>query len=81
MATINSLICFGGLNGKTVTFTDTGDVVNLTNHGLRPGSAIFFQNSGGALPTGLTTNQLYYAKQGADFVQYPQRLFWRAGCG
>ena len=82
MATINSLICFGGLNGKTVTFTDAGDVVNLTNHGLRPGSAIFFQNSGGALPTGLTANQLYYAKQGADqnkFLLYPTQADAIAG--
>lgn len=82
MATINSLICFGGLNGKTVTFTDAGDVVNLTNHGLRPGSAIFFQNSGGALPTGLTANQLYYAKQGADqnkFLLYPTKADAIAG--
>lgn len=74
MATVNSLICFGGLNGKTVTFTDAGDVVNLTNHGLRPGSAVFFQNTGGALPTGLTANTFYYAKQGADqnkFLLYP----------
>lgn len=82
MATVNSLICFGGLNGKQVTFTDAGDVVNLTNHGLRPGSAIFFQNTGGALPTGLTANQLYYAKQGADqnkFLLYPTKADAIAG--
>lgn len=82
MATVNSLICFGGLNGKTVTFTDAGDVVNLTNHGVRPGLACFFQNSGGALPTGLTANQLYYAKQGADqnkFLLYPTQADAIAG--
>ena len=82
MATVNSLICFGGLNGKTVTFTDAGDVVNLTNHGVRPGLACFFQNSGGALPTGLTANMLYYAKQGADqnkFLLYPTKADAIAG--
>ena len=82
MATVNSLICFGGLNGKTVTFTDAGDVVNLTNHGVRPGLGCFFQNSGGALPTGLTANTLYYAKQGADqnkFLLYPTKADAIAG--
>lgn len=76
------MVCFGGLNGKTVTFTDAGDVVNLTNHGVRPGLACFFQNSGGALPTGLTANQLYYAKQGADqnkFLLYPTQADAIAG--
>lgn len=82
MATVNSLICFGGLNGKTVTFTDAGDVVNLTNHGVRPGLACFFENSGGALPTGLTAGTLYYAKQGADqnkFLLYPTQADAIAG--
>jgi hypothetical protein len=82
MAQVNSMVCFGGLNGKTVTFTDAGDVVNLTNHGVRPGLACFFQNSGGALPTGLTANQLYYAKQGADqnkFLLYPTQADAIAG--
>lgn len=65
MATVNSLICFGGLNGKTVTFTDAGDVVNLTTHGLRNGAAVFLTTDG-ALPTGLSQNTLYYARQGAD---------------
>lgn len=74
MATVYSLVCFGGRTGKTVTFTDTGDVVNLTNHGLRPGTGVVFSNSGGALPTGLTAGTTYYAKQGADqnkFLLYP----------
>lgn len=65
MATVYSLICFGGLSGKTVTFTDAGDVVNLTTHGLRNGAAVFLTTDG-ALPTGLSQNTLYYARQGAD---------------
>lgn len=74
MATVYSLVCFGGRTGKTVTFTDAGDVVNLTNHGLRPGAGVVFSNSGGALPTGLTAGTTYYAAQGADqnkFLLYP----------
>lgn len=69
MATVNSLICFGGLNGKTVTFTDTGDVVNLASHGLRNGSAVFFETTG-SLPTGLSPSALYYARQGADVGKF-----------
>ena len=74
MATVYSLVCFGGRLGKTVTFTDTGDVVNLTAHGLYPGTGVVFSNSGGALPTGVTAGTTYYAKQGADvnkFLLYP----------
>jgi hypothetical protein len=69
MATVNSLICFGGLNGKTVTFTDAGDIVNLTAHGLRNGSAVFFETTG-SLPTGLSASTLYYARQGADVNKF-----------
>ena len=65
MATVNSLICFGGLNGKTVTFTDAGDVVNLTNHGERTGAAVFLETTG-TLPIGLSPSTLYYVRQGAD---------------
>ena len=82
MATVYSLICFGGKDGKQVTFTDAGDVVNLTNHGIRPGLACFFQNTGGALPTGLSANTIYYAKQGADqnkFLLYPTKADAIAG--
>lgn len=66
MATVYSYVCWGGAAGKTVTFTDSGDVVNLTKHGLRNGTPIQFTNSGGALPTGLTANTTYYSKEGAD---------------
>lgn len=63
MATVYSLICFGGKDGKTVTFTDAGDIVNLTNHGLRDGTGVVFtDNSGNTLPTGLSKDTTYYAK-------------------
>lgn len=65
MATVYSLICFGGRSGKTVTFTTSGSVVNLNYHGLRDGAPVIFSTSG-ALPTGLTAGVTYYAKQGAD---------------
>ena len=65
MATVYSLICFGGRLGKTVTFTDAGDVVNLTRHGLRDGTGVVFSTTG-ALPTGITAGTTYYSKQGAD---------------
>ena len=67
MATIYSLVCWGGKTGKTVTFTDAGDVVNLSYHGLRDGAGVIFtDNAGNTLPTGLSKNTTYYAKQGAD---------------
>jgi hypothetical protein len=62
MATVYSLICFGGRDGKTVTFTDAGDVVNLTNHGLRDGTGVVFTDNSNTLPTGLSKDTTYYAK-------------------
>ena len=38
MAQVNSLICWGGRLGKTVSISATADVVTLTNHGNRNGS-------------------------------------------
>lgn len=81
MATVFSLLCFGGRTGKTVTFTDAGDVVNLTNHGLRPGTGVVFSTAG-SLPTGLSAGTTYYAKQGADankFLLYPTQADAIAG--
>jgi hypothetical protein len=66
MATIYSLICFGGKDGKTVTFTDVGDIVNLTNHGLRDATEIVFTDNGNTLPTGLSKNTTYWAKSTAS---------------
>lgn len=73
MATVYSLICFGGRLGKTVTFTDAGDVVNLTLHGLRTATRVVFSTTG-TLPTGLAVGTVYYAKRGADdnkFLLFP----------
>lgn len=66
MTTIHSLVCWGGKTGKTVTFTDAGDVVNLSYHGLRDGMGVVFtDNAGNTLPTGLSKNVTYYAKSTA----------------
>jgi len=65
MATVYSLICFGGRTGKTVTMTIANPcVVTLTNHGLRDGFGIVLSTTG-ALPTGLTAGVTYYAKSTA----------------
>ena len=69
MATVNSLICWGGRLGKTVTFTDAGDIVNSTNHGLRTAARVRF-NTTGALPTGLSIVPAYYVRQGADASKF-----------
>ena len=73
MAIVYSALCFGGRTGKTVTFTDAGDVVNLTAHGLRNGIGVVFSTTG-SLPTGLTSGTTYYVRQGADankFLLFP----------
>lgn len=82
MATVYSLVCFGGLLGKTVTFTDAGDVVNLTNHGLRQGVTGIVFSSTGSLPTGITAGTTYYPRDGADankFTIYPTKADALAG--
>lgn len=61
MAIIYSLICFGGRTGKTVTFTVSGSVVNLTNHGLRDGKGVAFSSTG-TLPAGLAAGTIYYVR-------------------
>lgn len=43
---------------KAVTFTDTGDTVNLANHGLSAGTPIWFSSI--TSTTGITINTLYY---------------------
>ncbi|RQW89942.1 MAG: hypothetical protein EHM79_02225 [Geobacter sp.] len=72
MATVYSLVCFGGLAGKTVTFTDSGDVVNLATHGMRDGAGVEFSTTG-SLPTFSPSQSRYYIRQGADagkFILY-----------
>ncbi len=47
--------------GATITFTDTGDIVNWTGHGLTAGTAVVFTTTG-TLPTSLTAGTTYYVR-------------------
>lgn len=64
MATVYSLICWGGRLGKSVTVNASTDLVTLTRHGLRNGKGVQFVS--GTLPTvsgaALALNTTYYAK-------------------
>lgn len=64
MATVYSLVCWGGSTGKSVTVNASTDLVTLTNHGLRNGKGVQFAS--GTLPTVLGTalalNTNYFAK-------------------
>jgi hypothetical protein len=64
MATVYSLICWGGKNGKSVTVSSTTDYVTLTDHGLRDATGVAFTS--GTLPTvsgaALALNTTYYSK-------------------
>ena len=65
MAAVYSLVCWGGLTGKTVTLTIASPcVVTSTNHGLHNGTGVVF-NTTGALPTGITSGTTYYARSTA----------------
>lgn len=46
---------------KTVTFDNTTDTVTRANHGLSDGDTLHFDNTGGALPTGLRSDIVYYS--------------------
>lgn len=62
MAIVNSLVCWGGRIGKTVTISIASPaVLTLTNHGLREGVGIVFSTTG-VLPTGITAGATYYPK-------------------
>lgn len=62
MAIVNSLVCWGGRTGKTVTISIASPaVVSLTNHGLRESVGIVFTSTG-SLPTGITAGDTYYPK-------------------
>ena len=62
MATVYSLVCWGGRTGKTVTLTvESPCVVTSTNHGLRDGTRLVFSTTG-ALPTGITAGTTYYTR-------------------
>ncbi len=64
MATVYSLVCWGGRTGKTVAVSASTDYVTLTNHGLKNGAGVRFFS--GTLPTvagtALALNTTYYAK-------------------
>lgn len=64
MARVYSLVCWGGAAGKSVTVSNTTDLVTLTNHGLRNATGVAFTS--GTLPTvsgaALALNTTYYAK-------------------
>lgn len=62
MATVYSLVCWGGATGKTVTLSNASPCV-LTNtaHGARDGLKVQFSTTG-SLPSPLATNTTYYLK-------------------
>lgn len=59
MATIHSLVCWGGLTGKTVTADPATDIFTLTNHGNRDSSKRWFASG---IPAGLSYVVPYYTK-------------------
>ncbi len=62
MATVYSLICFGGRTGKTVTISNGNPcVITLTRHGLRDGTGVVLSTTG-TLPAGITAGVTYYAR-------------------
>ena len=63
MATVYSLIAWGGRTGKTVSLSASTDVVTLTNHGLRNGTKLW---PSGTLPSELNTSTPVYARSTAS---------------
>lgn len=62
MATIYSLICFGGRTGKIVSISVANPCeMSLSNNGLRTGFGVVFSTSG-SLPPGVTSGVTYYVK-------------------
>ncbi len=58
MATVYSLICWGGKDGKTITSINSStDVITLSNHGLRSGMAVVPQST----VSGVTSGTTYYS--------------------
>ena len=62
MATVYSLVCWGGRTGKTVSISASTDVVTLTNHGLRNGAKLW---PSGTLPAELNASTPVYARSTA----------------
>lgn len=59
MATVYSLVCWGGLTGNSVSISATTDLVTLNNHGVRNGLKLW---PSGALPAELNTSTPVYAR-------------------
>lgn len=61
MATVHSLVCWGGRTGKSVTASNSGGLIfTSTNHGLRDGTGLVF--SGTTAPGNVAFGTTYYAK-------------------
>ena len=54
MATVYSLVCWGGKDGKQISAASATDIFTLTNHGLRNGTGIVPQTTGGGVTSGVT---------------------------
>ncbi len=60
MATVYSLICWGGRTGRTATISIASPaVVTMASHGGRNGMAVVFSTTG-SLPTGIVAGTTYY---------------------
>ena len=57
MSEVVSLICWGGLTGKSVIGATATDIITSTNHGLRTGTALVAQSTVSGVVSGTT----YYA--------------------
>jgi hypothetical protein len=66
MATVYSLVAFGGKDGLSVTANSGTDYITLSNHGIRSGVALPVAFKSGTLPTvsgtALALDTTYYAK-------------------
>ena len=61
MATVYSLVCWGGRTGKSVTASNSGGLIfTSTDHGLRNGTALMF--SGTTLPGNVSSIVPYYTQ-------------------
>jgi hypothetical protein len=56
MATVYSLICWGGAAGKSATGATATDIITLTNHGIRAGTGVVPQST----VSGVTAGTIYY---------------------
>ena len=72
MATVYSLVCWGGLTGKTTSISASTDLVTLTNHGLRNGHKLW---PSGPMPAELNSSTPVYARSTASntFTLHPSQ--------